>query len=345
MPTIGLGVIGCGTIAYWVHLRIAKRLPGTALVAAADPDSAARKRAKRLVGIPVYERTEDLLARDDVNAVIVSGPTHLHAELVIAACAAGKHVYLEKPIASSMSDGERVVDAAERAGVTVTLGFNRRFHPLYEQARRLIRDGRLGKIHAVQTTFCELAQPDEMPEWKRRRVTGGGVLLDLASHHIDLLRWFLDDEVANVHASIDSDLTEHDSSRLQMTMRGGAQVQSWFSCRTAVSDWIEFAGEKGTLRVDRHRPRMSLRVPRRLGYGVRSARVAPSPDVAAWWLNRMVRPSAEPSYRRVLAAFVNELRGEARTTPGVIDGMRALEVVEAAEESARRGTVVEVRVT
>lgn len=170
------------------------------------------------------------------------------------------------------------------------------------------------------------------------------MLLDLASHHIDLLRWFLDDEVATVEASIDSELTEHDSARLQLTMRGGAQVQSWFSCRTAVSDWLEFAGEKGTLRVDRHRPGISLRVPRRLGYGVRTARLAPPPNVAAWWFKRLVRPSQEPSYRRVLAAFVNELRGQARTTPGVVDGMRALEVVEAAEESARRGAMVDVHV-
>ena len=171
------------------------------------------------------------------------------------------------------------------------------------------------------------------------------MLLDLASHHIDLLRWFLSDEVATVEASIDSDLTEHDSARVQLTMRGGAQVQSWFSSRTAVSDWLEFAGEKGTMRIDRHLPRISLRVPRRLGYGVRSARLAPTPDVAAWWLKRTVRPSQEPSYRRALAAFVNELRGEPRNTPGVVDGMRALEVVEAAEESARRGAPVDLPVT
>ena len=98
-----------------------------------------------------------------------------YTPLVIAACEAGKHVYLEKPIASSTADGARVVDAAARAGVTVMLGFNRRFHPLYEQARQLIQDGRLGDIRAVQTTFCEPAAPDAMPEWKRHRATGGGV--------------------------------------------------------------------------------------------------------------------------------------------------------------------------
>jgi myo-inositol 2-dehydrogenase / D-chiro-inositol 1-dehydrogenase len=340
--TIGLGVIGCGSIAYWVHLRIAKQVRGAALIAAADPDPEARKRAGRLAGVPVYERTDDLLSRKDIHAVIVSGPTHLHASLVIAACEAGKHVYLEKPIASSTADGVRVADAVARAGVTVMLGFNRRFHPLYEQARQLIRDGHLGEIRAVQTTFCEPAAPDTMPEWKRHRATGGGVLLDLASHHIDLLRWFLSDEVASIDASIDSTLTDHDSARIELTMCGGAQVQSWFSCRTALSDWFEFAGERATLRVDRHRPRISLRVPRRFGYGVRSAHVTPSAAVAAWWLERAVRPSKEPSYVRALAAFVGVLNGESFPVPGVVDGMRALEVVEAGEESARRSTLVEL---
>ena len=179
-----------------------------------------------------------------------------------------------------------------------------------------------------------------MPEWKRRRATGGGVLLDLASHHIDLLRWFLSDEVATVDASIDSDLTDHDSARLQLTMRGGAQVQSWFSCRTGTSDSLEFACERATLRLDRHRPRLSLRVPRRFGYGVRTARIAPPKPVARWWLERIVRPSREPSYRRALAAFVSVLHGEEREVPGLRDGMRALEVVEAAEESARLGAPV-----
>lgn len=339
---IGLGVIGCGSIAYWVHLRIAQRLRGAALVVAADPDPEARKRAERLTGIPVHARTEDLLSRADVDAVIVSGPTNLHAELVIAACSAGKHVYLEKPLASSTAEGARVVEAAERAGVTVALGFNRRFHPLYEQARQLIHDGRLGRVRAVQTTFCEPVLPDAMPEWKRRRATGGGVLLDLASHHIDLLRWFLADEVATVDASLESEQSEQDSARLQLSMRGGVAVQSRFSCRSALSDALEFAGERATLRVDRHRPRLSLRVPRRFGYGVRTARMAPPAAVAAWWLERLVRPSREPSYRRALAAFVGALHGEASAVPGLTDGMRALEVVEAAEESARRGAPVDL---
>ena len=92
MPaTTGLGVIGCGTIAYWSHLRIARRLEGAALVAASDPDLEARKRAHELTGCTVHESTADLLARSDVHAVIVSGPTHLHADCR-RACEAGSSV-------------------------------------------------------------------------------------------------------------------------------------------------------------------------------------------------------------------------------------------------------------
>lgn len=171
------------------------------------------------------------------------------------------------------------------------------------------------------------------------------MLLDLASHHIDLMRWFLDDEVATVDASIESRLSEHDCARVQMSMHGGAHVQSWYSCRTSTSDWLEFAGERGTLRVDRHRRGVSLRVPRRFGYGVTSARIVPPAAVAASRLVRMLRPSNDPSYRNALNAFVSILRGEARSMAGLIDGMRALEVVEAAEESARSATVVDLRIS
>ena len=342
-PTIRLGVIGCGSIAYWVHLRIARRTRGAVLVSAADPDEDARKRAGQLAGIPVHASTNELLERRDIDAVIVSGPTHLHAELAIAACDAGKHVYLEKPLASSAADGARVVEAANRSGVTVALGFNRRFHPLHEQARSLIREGRIGHVRAVQSTFCERSQAGELPEWKRRRSTGGGVLLDLASHHIDLARWYLDDEVASAHAALQSEASEHDSARLDLAMRSGTQVQSWFSFRTATSDWLEFSGELGTLRVDRHRAGISLRVPRRFGYGVRSARIAPTAPLAVWQLQRIVRPSAESSYARALDAFVGTLRGERREMAGLDDGLKALEVVEAAEESARAGAPVECK--
>lgn len=338
--SVRFGVIGCGVIAYWTHLRELRRLSGARLVAASDPDATARQRATQLTGVTVYEDASELLSRPDIDAVVISAPTHLHAELGIAAARARKHFYLEKPVATNAADASRLADAVREAGVSVALGFNRRCHPLHLQARGLIDRGVLGSIRAVFSTQNEPIAPDAMPAWKRARSTGGGVLLDLASHHADLLRWFLKDEVAEVRAQIDSSATEDDGARTFIRMRSGAGVQSYFSFRAARADFLEFIGERGTLRVDRHRASLSLRLPRRFGYGMRSAFLVPDREMLAWWMARLYRRSYESSYRIALAEFVRGIRGEASRGATLIDGMRSLDVVLAAEESSRTGTPI-----
>jgi predicted dehydrogenase len=329
-----LGLLGCGVIAYWAHLRVLRRMAGATLVAAADPDPAARAAARRLTNVPLHEGADELLRRPDIDAVVICAPTQLHADLAVAAAEAGKHFYLEKPIATDAADARRVVDAASRARVIAAMGFNRRLHPLYQQARDLIDGGRIGRVRAVQTAFCEPSPPDSMPVWKRRRATGGGVLLDLASHHLDLLRWFLREEVDTVAASLGSRVTEQDSAQLALTMRSGVEVQSYFSFRAGLADYLEFIGERGTLRVDRHSPVLRLGLRRRLGYGVRRSWIAPTPAVLAWRIRRGVRPSFDPSYRRSLQAFVHQALGRPAAGASLLDGVRSLEAVLSAEAAA-----------
>lgn len=339
---VRFGVVGCGTIAYWTHLRELPRVKGAHLVAAADPDPSARDRAARLVRVRVYAAAEELLALDDVDAVIVCAPTALHAALAVAAANAGKHLYLEKPIATDAVDAHRVAEAVAQAGIVAAMGFNRRCHPTFEQARALISRGRIGRVRAVHTAFCEPAGLQDVPEWKRRRATGGGVLLDLASHHIDLLRWFLQDEVASVEAHVRSDAHEQDSAWLRLSMRGGAEVSSFFSDRAGRTDTLEFIGERGALRVDRFRCTVSLRLERRFGYGVRTALVLPSPGSLAWQFARSIRPSWESSYRRALGAFTDMCRGGPSRLATIADGQRSLAAVLAAEQAASAGTAVRV---
>ncbi len=332
---IRVGVIGCGLIAYWVHLRLLKNLPGARLVAASDPDPGARVRAAKLTRVPVAEYSAELLDDPDIDAVIICAPTDLHADLAIAACNAGKHVFLEKPVATTADECARVLAAAGKSGVTTMVGFNRRLHPMFEQAREMIASEQIGRVHAVQTAFCEPMDAAQMANWRKNRSTGGGVLLDLASHHVDLLRWFLNDEIQSVESTIASEQTEHDSATLALSLRGGTKVQSYFSFRTARTDFLEFIGEKATLRVDRHGSALTSKINRRFGYGIRSRTAFPTARVAAWRIQRLVRPSKEPSYRRSLSAFFDAIRGEKRPLPSFADGARSLEVILAAEESAR----------
>jgi predicted dehydrogenase len=151
---------------------------------------------------------------------------------------------------------------------------------------------------------------------------------------VDLVRWFLGEEIATVAASVRSDDSEHDAARVELTTEGGVEVQSWFSFRTGLADYLEFLGERGTLRVDRHSPRLLLRVPRRLGYGLRRRWVPPTADVAAWRLVRWTRPSVDPSYRSALQAFVDHVRGGPSAPASLEDGVRSLAAVLSAESTA-----------
>src|SRR5688500_14876626 len=250
----------------------------------------------------MHGSAEEILDRPDIEAVIISVPTHLHADMAVAAARAGKHFYLEKPVATTLADASRIADAVALAGVTAVTGFNRRLHPLYEQARAILRDGRVGDVRAVQTTWSEPARLADMPAWKRWRHTGGGVLLDLASHHFDLMRWFLDDEIGVIGASIASAESQHDSASVNILMKNGISVQSYFSFRSGPADYLEFICERGTLRVDRHRAALTVLESRRLGYGTRRGRIAPRRANAAWRLRRILRRTGDPSYIRALRA-------------------------------------------
>ncbi len=339
---VRVGVIGCGTIAYWSHLRALQQLKGVTLAAAADPDPAARARASSMVRGPIHDQLGDL-PLDDIDAVVISAPTRFHAELTVAAARAGKHVYVEKPLATSANEARTVVDVVAESNVIATVGFNYRHHTSHQRGRTLLMSGRIGKVRAVQSVFCEPSPPETMPEWKRRRESGGGALLDLASHHIDLLRWFLNDEVTTVDARIASSRTEHDGATLTLTMRDGVRAQMYVSFCAGPADFFEFIGETGTLRIDRHRVLPQLQVARVPRYGVRPAWSFPSVSEATVWARRLLQPSYQPSYRRSLRAFFQRIGGEAVHMATVEDGERSLAVVLAAEESAQRNTPVSVR--
>lgn len=319
-PAVGVGLVGCGSIALGVHLGALGRLPAARVTAVADPDRGARDRAARLAPeAAALASAEELVARKDVEAVVVAAPTRLHAELALLVLGARKHLYLEKPIATSVEDARRIVAAGEDSGVVAATGFNWRFQPLVVRARELLEAGALGDVRAAATAFCEPGAP---PGWRHARADGGGVLLDLASHHVDLLRWLLGAEVEDVEASLRSDVNEHDSAVLRLGWSGGRASQSYFSYRTGQVDTLELYGERGVLRTDRYARSLVLR-------NGPTRRRAGSAELAEWR-----RGKGEPAWQRSLAAWVDTVRGSPVELPTLEDGLRSLEVVAAAERAA-----------
>jgi len=271
---------------------------------------------------------------------VISVPPGEHADIACAAALAGKAIYLEKPVATTLPDAARIVDAVTTARVVGVTGFNRRLHPLFEQARRILQTGVIGRVASVQMAFCEPAPAQGLPGWKLARATGGGVLLDLLSHHADLLRWFTEDHIASVQASTTSVMSEQDGAVVTLTTRHGVQAHGFYSFRAGYADHLEFQGDRGSLRVDRHRARLSIRRSRANGYGTVAFRPVPTRQVVSWWMRRVIRRYEDPSYFHALQAFVRQLEGGPAANATLVDGVRSLEVVLAAEESARTGTLV-----
>ncbi len=178
----------------------------------------------------------------------------MHARVTVAALAAGKHVYVEKPIATSTSDARRVLRAQELAEAkhgrrAVMAGFNYRFNPAYKQLRDLIHSNAVGDVVAVRSSFCTPAR--QLPGWKSSRTSGGGALLDLFSHHADLLPWLLDRPVEQVAAQVLSRESDQDTATVQLRFAGGVVGQCLHTISGSEVDEVEIIGTNGRLVADR----------------------------------------------------------------------------------------------
>lgn len=328
-----IGLIGAGRIAQLFHLPILARLTDARLVAVADPDADRLTAARRLApAARCFADYRDLLTQADAEAVVICAPPALHAETAIAAFEAGRHVYLEKPLATNLADGRRVVAAWQRAGTTGMIGFNFRFHPLYRRAKALIDAGRSGSILGARSVLVSAART--LPPWKQTRATGGGALLDLASHHVDLARYLLDQPFESVTATLESRRSEDDTAALQLRLRSGAIAQIFCAIGSADDHRFEIYAERGRIAIDRTMTHVeylesSLRGFRlhRLQAGLRL--IDPR--------NLLRSPGAEPSFALALGAFVDAARTGRAIQPDLLDGYRSLAVIVAAEEAARSG--------
>ena len=198
VAVVGFGWMGAVHTQAYVRLRHHFRdLPPARLVAVAEAEADRRTDAVDRFG---FERAvtdwREIVADPDVQAVSVTAPNALHREIGAAVAEAGKHLWFEKPVGLNAADTRAVADAVHRAGVSCTVGFNYRNAPAVVHARELITSGALGSItHARFRLFADYAShPSGALSWRFERALGGpGVLGDLASHGIDLVRHLLGD--------------------------------------------------------------------------------------------------------------------------------------------------------
>ena len=331
-----VGLVGCGWIARIAHIPSLRRSSLGQLVAVADPAPGIREGLGLPREVAVRGSLDELLELDDADAIVIAAPTAEHAALARSAFAARKHVYLEKPLATSVEDGRQVVEAWQRAGTAGTVGFNFRHSRLIEAARMSVAAGELGELVGIQTRFLWAA--DAIGGWRASLETGGGVLPDLASHHIDLVTAITGERVQAVRCVTRSLRTPEDSAVLEMDTESGIMVQTLvsFAAGAQVNE-VELIGRRGALAVNLldALPRPVQRPPGRLARVARLGRAFAELHPAR--LSRS--PGHEPTFARSLESFLSGARGGRSAPPTPLDGLQVLEIVSAARRSAAEGGV------
>lgn len=343
MERLTVGLIGSGSIAQAVHLKILSRLPKVNLIGIAELDSVrlrqAQERAPKAAGFSDYH---DLLASPGLQAVVICLPSDLHAEAAKAATVRGKHVYLEKPMATNLTEAQGLLDIWRNAQTVGMIGFNYRFHPLLQAAKTRIESGKLGKLLTIRSTFA--SHPPEIPDWKRSRATGGGALLEHGSHHIDLIPFLTGENILKVFAEIRTDRSEADTVTLHLHLSGGAVVQSVFSMNAVEEDRMEIYGQFGKISIDRYLSFHLEYTGSELNFSPAGRLFATLKSVIPdrYMIRKMFQPRNEPSYQLALQHFVDAAIHKKPVKPDFDDGYRSLEIIVAAEQSARTGQVVSV---
>ena len=189
--TLRIGIAGLGRLGRRHAENLAFRVRGCQLVSACSPVAAELDTARREFGVARLHADFDAFVRDpDIDAVVLVTPTALHADQVIAALAAGKHVFVEKPLALGVEDCERVEHAARaHADRVAMVGFVRRFDASYANARAHIEQGGIGRPFLVRSQTCDLLDPTGA--FLKFAPSSGGIYMDCSVHDIDLARWML----------------------------------------------------------------------------------------------------------------------------------------------------------
>jgi predicted dehydrogenase len=304
----------------------------------ADADQGARDAARGFAP-RVVESYQDVLSMTEVDAVVIATPTPLHAEIACAALRQRKHVYLEKPIAATVDEARAVVNEWRLAGTVGMIGLNFRFHPAYVAARAAIAAGQLGRIERVRSTF--VTTEVNAPIWKTRRSSGGGVLLDLATHHLDLVRFLFDSPIAEIGARVWSQRSEHDCAAIDLRLENGIAVESKFGMYAERDvDRFEILGMGGSATIDRLQGRFLIYGGTR---GSRFRRFVDSCIRGPRLIPEYLFGRPEPSYEIALNGFIAAVRSGQQVRPSLEDGYAVACLVHAAEEAATAHRVVRIR--
>lgn len=300
-----------------------------------------------------------VLERDDIDVVDVCVPGHLHAEIAVAALEAGKHVIVEKPLANSLVEAEKMVEAARAArgrGVRSMVGFNYRRVPALALARQYVAEGRIGTVRQLRVSYLQDWLVDERApmSWRlRRESAGSGVLGDLGSHAVDQVRYLLGQEIETVSGRIETfvprrpgeqgleDVTVDDAAWATVRTSGGAVVSlevSRMASGRKNALQIEVYGSRGSLRFDLESLNELWACLDGAEFPTKLLVTEPhQPYIDGWWPPGHVL-GWDHTFTHQAADFLRAVAAGDDPTPSFEDGLAVQRVLEAVESSAAQSS-------
>lgn len=332
---LGIGVIGAGRIAN-VHSSNLAKISQVRLVAVADVIEKAAKDLSRRYGMKSYTNYKRLLKRDDIDVVVICTPNHLHAPIAIDAAEAGKHIFCEKPMATTLQDAESMIVAATKARVKLTVGFMLRFTPPHPRIKEMVERGAMGSIVVMR---ADAYGWPPAAQWSYEPDKGMGVL-DVVIHHVDMFRW-LGGRVDAVYAAGGAYVYENskkcgtaDNAVILLKFRSGTTGDVYTSFSTGYGNlWMEIIGVKGSIYLN-YLDRQSITVFLKEAFQSDGS-VMPAgwsyPDVV--W---------EYGYRGEIEHFIKCIVEDKKPIVTGEDGRASLEILLAAMKSMRTGEIVKL---
>jgi predicted dehydrogenase len=315
-----LGIVGLGYIGQ-LHLRHALKLPNAEVLAVADTSPKALEKAKALGVKDTFKDYNEMLKNPEIDAILISLPTHLHLKCTQQAAEAKKAVFLEKPIAVTVQDAKEIIAVAERNSAKLMLGYPLRFNSHFMQIKEDLENGLIGDVENVHATYvcsgpfmhrADGHAPVPVPDWWfDTQLTGGGVLVDLGCHIINLLRWFFGEIV---------DIQGQFGYRYSMDFEDSAMCLARFQSGALAAINVGWYSQEYLLRVD-------------LLGSVRAVSAEHMPpkmvSTAYQMLTKGISSFNQPHFDE-LKYFVDCLQKDEAPSPTGLDGLRDLEAISKA---------------
>jgi len=321
---LGIGVIGMGMMGQ-IHAAEYAANPQCRLQALVDTSPAVLSESCRRYNVPGYTDHRELLARKDVQAVSICTPDDQHRQVVLDALTAGKHVLLEKPIATTMEDADAIVAAAAQTPVKLMMGHTLRFSPRYKKAKELIQDGAIGE---VQSLFARRTNIISVPHRLAGRVS---LLAFLGVHDLDIMRWMAESEVVKVYCEV----------------KKGLLAAQGYDVEDVVFTTLRFAsgaigcGEFGWILPVNHPSGHDFRLDITGTHGALTIDEAHD-GLSVAGVERYIQPPVQARTAPVVAAFLECILLDKKPPVTAEDGREALRIAIAAQKSAAIGLPVDL---